>query len=109
MSLLDDAKALWHHIVSTVTADQAVQVITAVTTGIHETAQGKAANVLASVQARDPKAFAMVEDAAKAVAAFLGGPLAAGGVAIAFDLLAMSHGMTEDEQKVWMDRQNAEV
>lgn len=107
MTLVADAKALWRHIITNVTADQAVNIITAVTTGLHETATGEASSVLASIENRNPEAFEVIKELATSAAGIIGGPLASGGISIAFSLLAMSHSMTPEEEQVWFDRQSS--
>lgn len=106
-ALGDDAKALWGYLVSHANVADTVKVITAVTTGIHETATGKASNVLASISERSPDTLKLIEDITEQAAAFIGGPGAAFGVEMAIDLLAMSHTMTADEEKAWFDRQSS--
>jgi hypothetical protein len=103
----DDAKALWSHIIGTTTLPQAVSVITAVTTGLHDVAQGDSQSVLASIETNSPDTFKLIETIAEDAASLIGGPLAGMGVGLAIQLLAMSHKMTPDEEKTWFDFQTS--
>ena len=103
----DDAKALWSHIVGSTTIPQAVSIITAVTTGLHEVAQGTSTSVLASIASNSPDTLKLIETLAEDAASLIGGPLAGMGVGLAIQLLAMSHKMTPEEEQTWFDFQTS--
>ena len=102
MSFLDIAKDLWTKVLDT---EQAVPIITAVVTGIHDTASGVEPNVLASIGKRYPELIDALEALAQSAGIFVGGPL--GGLAAKelVAILSMSHAMTVTEQQAWFDRQ----
>lgn len=105
--VVDLARDLWLKFRAEVSPEQLVDVIMAVTTGIKETASGKATSVLASVEANAPQVATLIRDVAQEAAIFVAGPLAGGAVDIAFDLLATSHSMSPQEEAAWMARQGS--
>jgi hypothetical protein len=105
--LTDVAAALWTQVLSKTTAQQAVGVITAVTTGIHQAATGAAPSVLASIAQAHPDALKLIEQVAEQAGDLVGGPLGGFAAKEAVALLAMSHAMTPEDEQRWFDRQSS--
>jgi len=77
----------------------AVLLTEAIVTAVHDYKSGNADSIFSSIQSKYPTVIPLVETAASIIF----GPEAGDAVGLVFDLLAMSHKMTPEEEKIWMD------
>lgn len=105
MSIVTKAEDLWSKLYTKVqaketTVTEAVTVTKAVVTAVHELHTGASTSILASIQKNYPEALPIIED----VASLVLGPEAGDLIALAVDVLAMSHPMTHAEEEAWFNR-----